>query len=96
MSEKRSEDPRVSDHYTTFVSWSEEDSCWIGYCPDLFIGGVCHGLTRLEVAARLSILVEDDVRARLGKGEKLPDPSFSRQIEGRTDHASRVARTEDD
>ena len=76
MSEKRSEDLRVFDHYTTFVRWSDEDSSWIGYCPDLFIGGVCHGTTRLEVATRLSLLVEDDVRARLEKGEILPKPSF--------------------
>ena len=77
MSAKRSENLKTSDHYTTFVRWSDEDSCWIGYCPDLFIGGVCHGSTRLEVAARLSILVEDDVRSRLEKGEKLPAPAFN-------------------
>ena len=54
--------PRVmnrADHYTTNVRWSDKDACWIGYCPDLFIGGVCHGNIRLEVSARLSILVED-------------------------------------
>jgi hypothetical protein len=55
--------PRVmnrADHYTTYVRWSGEDACWIGYCPDLFIGGMCHGNIRLEVSARFSILVEDD------------------------------------
>jgi predicted RNase H-like HicB family nuclease len=67
----------AADHYATYVRWSDEDRCWIGYCPDLFIGGVCHGETRLEVSARLSILVEDDVRSRIEKGEKLPQSSFS-------------------
>jgi predicted RNase H-like HicB family nuclease len=77
MSEKRSKNLKGSDHYTTFVRWSDEDACWIGYCPDLFIGGVCHGSTRLEVAARLSMLVEDDVRSRLEKDEELPEPAFN-------------------
>ena len=78
MSEKLSANPvSRADHYATYVRWSDEDSCWIGYCPDLFIGGVCYGNTRLEVSARLSILVEDDVRSRIEKGEKLPEPSFS-------------------
>jgi predicted RNase H-like HicB family nuclease len=78
MSEKLSANPvSRADHYATYVRWSDEDACWIGYCPDLFIGGVCHGNTRLEVSARLSILVEDDVRSRIEKGEKLPEPSFS-------------------
>jgi predicted RNase H-like HicB family nuclease len=77
-SEKLSGSPvSRADHHTTFVKWSDEDGCWIGYCPDLFIGGVCHGETRLEVAARLSILVEDDVRSRIEKGENLPQPAFN-------------------
>jgi predicted RNase H-like HicB family nuclease len=78
MSEKRSANPmKRTDHYTTYVRWSGEDGCWIAYCPDLFIGGVCQGDARLEVSAWLSILVEDDVRSRIEKGEKLPEPSFS-------------------
>jgi hypothetical protein len=40
--------PRVmnrADHYTTYVRWSGEDACWIGCCPDLFIGGMCNEIT---------------------------------------------------
>ena len=29
--------------YLKFVQWSEPDQLFVGYCPDLFIGGVCHG-----------------------------------------------------
>ena len=29
--------------YLKFVQWSEPDQRFVGYCPDLFIGGVCHG-----------------------------------------------------
>ena len=29
--------------YLRFVRWSEKDKVCIGYCPDLFIGGACHG-----------------------------------------------------
>ena len=65
-----------TDRYPTYVRWSQEDACWIGYCPDLFIGGVCRGDTRLEVSARPSILVGDAVFSRIEKGAKLPRPAF--------------------
>ena len=29
--------------YLKFVQWSDDDNLYIGYCPDLFIGGACHG-----------------------------------------------------
>lgn len=33
---------KESDYYLKIVEWSEEDQCYIGYCPGLFLGG-CHG-----------------------------------------------------
>ena len=33
---------KPSDRYPLFVSWSDEDEVFIGYCPALFVGGVCH------------------------------------------------------
>jgi len=33
---------KPADSYLHFVKWSDEDQCYIGYCPDLFYGGVCH------------------------------------------------------
>jgi len=34
---------KIADRYHRFVRWSEEDQLYIGYCPDLYFGGVCHG-----------------------------------------------------
>lgn len=34
---------KPADSYLRFVKWSDEDQYYIGYCPDLFYGGVCHG-----------------------------------------------------
>ena len=33
---------KTEDRYLKFVRWSKEDSLYVGYCPDLFYGGVCH------------------------------------------------------
>ena len=34
---------KPEDRYHRFVRWSDEDQCYIGYCPDLYFGGTCHG-----------------------------------------------------
>jgi hypothetical protein len=59
------------------VEWSEEDRFFIGYCPDLFIGGVCHDENRIAAYAKLVDLVEWDIQGRLEKGEPLPEPAAS-------------------
>ena len=33
---------KSEDRYHRFVRWSDEDRCYIGYCPDLYFGGVWH------------------------------------------------------
>ena len=33
---------KISDNYLKIVEWSEEDNCYVGSAPGLFIGGV-HG-----------------------------------------------------
>ncbi len=43
--------------YLKFVQWSEPDRLFVGYCPDLFIGGVCHGADEQKVYRELSRLV---------------------------------------
>jgi hypothetical protein len=60
-----------------YVEWSEEDRLFIGYCPDLFIGGVCHDENRIAAYAKLVELVEWDIQGRLEKGEPLPEPAAS-------------------
>ena len=47
--------------YLKFVEWSERDRLYIGYCPDLFIGGVCHGRDEQKVYRDLSRLVLEEI-----------------------------------
>ena len=35
-------DSKMQSEYHFVMNWSEEDQCYIGRCPDLFLGGV-HG-----------------------------------------------------
>ena len=57
-----------------FVSWSDEDQVFIGDCPVLFVGGVCHDENRIAAYAKLVEIVEEDIQSRLEKGEILPEP----------------------
>ena len=44
---------KAADRYHHFVRWSEEDQLYIGDCPDLYVGGVCHGTNDVQVYAKL-------------------------------------------
>jgi hypothetical protein len=48
-----------------FVSWSDEDQAFIGYCPVLFVGGVCHDENRIAAYATLVEISEEDIQSRL-------------------------------
>ena len=50
--------------YLKFVEWSDGDGVYIGYCPDLFIGGACHGKNRRKVYTELCRLVIVDLKQR--------------------------------
>lgn len=47
--------------YLKFVQWSDEDAVFIGCCPDLFIGGICHGPDEQKVYGQLCRLVLEEV-----------------------------------
>ncbi len=61
--------------YLKFVQWSEPDQLFVGYCPDLFIGGVCHGSAEQKVYRELSKLVAEVVAERLRAKLSLPKKS---------------------
>jgi hypothetical protein len=65
---------KPSDRYPLFVSWCDKDQAFIGYCPALFLGGVCHDGNRIAAYAKLVEIVEEDIQSRLEKGENLPEP----------------------
>ena len=66
---------KPEDRYHRFVRWSDEDQCYIGYCPDLYFGGVCHGDQEVATYAKLCSIVRDEIAHRLAKGETLPEPA---------------------
>ena len=61
--------------YLKFVQWSEADQLFVGYCPDLFIGGVCHGPDEQKVYRELSKLVAEEIAERLRAKLALPKKS---------------------
>ena len=65
---------KPSDCYPLFVAWSDQDQAFIGCCPALFVGGVCHDENRIAAYAKLVEIVEEDIQSRLEKGETLPEP----------------------
>jgi hypothetical protein len=54
----------MKSDYLKFVQWSEEDRLFVGYCPDLFIAGVCHGSDEQRVYRTLSRLVAEEIAQR--------------------------------
>ena len=67
---------KADDRYLRFVRWSDEDQCYIGYCPGLYFGGVCHREQEEQAYADLCAIIRDEIAHRLAKGEILPEPSL--------------------
>ena len=63
---------KPEDRYHRFVQWSDEDQCYIGYCPDLYFGGVCHAEEELEAYRELCTIIREEVAHRLSQGQILP------------------------
>ena len=61
--------------YLKFVQWSEADGLFVGYCPDLFIGGVCHGSDEQKVYRELSRLVAAEITESQQTHRALPKKS---------------------
>jgi predicted RNase H-like HicB family nuclease len=64
---------KPKDQYLKFVRWSDEDQLYIGYCPDLFRGGVCHSKSEVEAYAELSEIVAEEVESHETSKEPLPE-----------------------
>lgn len=47
-----------SAKYIKIVEWSDEDECFIGYCPGV-IGPCCHGDDEVEVYRQLCEVVDE-------------------------------------
>src|SRR5438067_687848 len=68
--------------YPKFVEWSEEDHCFIGRCPGLFIGGV-HGSDEAKVYKELCQAVEEWIELLHKDGVPLPEPLAGKQFSGK-------------
>lgn len=66
---------KPEDRYHRFVRWSDEDQCYIGYCPDLYFRGVCHSEQEEATYADLCAIVRDEIDHRHAKGDTLPEPT---------------------
>ncbi len=62
-------------NYHHWVQWSETDQCFIGFCPDLSNGGLCHDEDPKKAYAELLDLMEWHIELATEKGLELPEPS---------------------
>jgi len=65
--------------YVKLVEWSEQDGCFIGSCPELFLGG-CHGDDEREVFSELCQIVEETIEIYRQDGKPLPPPLSSKEF----------------
>jgi predicted RNase H-like HicB family nuclease len=63
-----------SDQYAKIVEWSEEDGCFVGTCPDLFLGG-CHGESEKDVFEELCCVVDEMIELYRKDNQPLPPPT---------------------
>lgn len=62
---------KESTRYVKVVEWSDEDGCYVGSCPGLFLGG-CHGDDERDVFAELCVIAEETTDLYHADGKPLP------------------------
>src|SRR4029453_47036 len=79
---KKSEIKKLAARYPKLVEWSDEDKCFIGRCPALFLGGV-HGRDEAEVYRQLCRTAEEWVEILHQDGVPLPRARQSADYSGK-------------
>ena len=69
-----------SAKYIKIVEWSDEDECFIGYCPGI-IGPCCHGNNEVEVYRQLCEIVDELLERAQKKNKPLPHPTTGKNLE---------------
>jgi len=69
---------KTTVHDTKIVEWSDEDICYIGRCPEHFLGGV-HGEDQTKVYKELCEVVTE----HLASIKKAPTPEFTKGFSGK-------------
>lgn len=73
---------KLSDNYVKIVEWSDEDQCYIGTSPGLFIGGV-HGKSEKKVFEELCKAVDETVDLLKKEGRTLPEATINKKYSGK-------------
>ena len=69
-----------SAQYIKIVEWSDEDKCFIGYCPGI-IGPCCHGPDEVEMYRQLCEIVNEWIEIFYRDNEVLPPTTIGKNIE---------------
>ena len=70
----------ASANYIKIVEWSDEDDCFIGYCPGI-IGPCAHGDDEVKVYRELCEIVEEWIEIFHRDNKPLPPPTIGRNVE---------------
>ena len=73
---------KESARYVKVVEWSDEDGCYVGSCPGLFLGG-CHGADEREVFEELCVIVDEMIGLYHADGKSLPPATAGRDLVNR-------------
>ena len=65
--------------YIKIVEWSDEDQCFIGYCPGI-IGPCCHGDNEVEVYQTLCRIVDEWLEIAHRENRVLPPPTIGKNV----------------
>ncbi len=72
---------RRGDRYLKVIEWSDEDGCYVGSSPGLFLGG-CHGDDERAVFDELCTIVEETIELYRQDGRPLPLATAGRDWAG--------------
>lgn len=72
---------RGGDRYLKVIEWSDEDGCYVGSSPGLFLGG-CHGDDERAVFDELCTIVEETIELYRQDGRPLPPATAGRDWAG--------------
>jgi predicted HicB family RNase H-like nuclease len=59
--------------YIKYIEWSDEDHCFIGRCPEVFVGAI-HGTDEARVYAELCETVEEWIELLQADSLEVPEP----------------------
>jgi predicted RNase H-like HicB family nuclease len=68
-----------SAKYLKIVEWSEEDQCFVGYCPGI-IGPCCHGDDEVAVYGELCQIVAEWIEIAKRDNKPLPPPTAGKGV----------------